>query len=164
MLKCESEKKERVMGCMLLVRRPWRRCDGWSTAAGYSQLWGKWAACFNSGILGKDVTWEMACGKCVYPGHRMRTANACVLSVSQFSLSVVSDSLRPHESQHARPPCPSPTLGVHSDSRPSSQWCHQPSHPLSAPSPCAPSPSKHQSIFQWVNSSHEVAKVLEFQL
>ena len=38
--------------------------------------------------------------------------------------SVVSDSLWPHESQHARPPCPSPTPGVHSDSRPSSQWCH----------------------------------------
>ena len=42
----------------------------------------------------------------------------------QFSRSVVSDSLRPHESQHARPPCPSPTPGVHSDSSPSSQWCH----------------------------------------
>ena len=39
----------------------------------------------------------------------------------QFSRSVVSDSLQPHESQHARPPCPSPTPGVHSDSRPSSQ-------------------------------------------
>ena len=39
----------------------------------------------------------------------------------QFSLSVVSDSLRPHESLHARPPCPSPTPGVHSDSRPSGQ-------------------------------------------
>ena len=36
----------------------------------------------------------------------------------------MSDSLRPHESQHARPSCPSPTPGVHSDSRPSSQWCH----------------------------------------
>ena len=42
----------------------------------------------------------------------------------QFSRSVVSDSLRPHESQHARPPCPSPTPGVHSNSCPSSQWCH----------------------------------------
>ena len=42
----------------------------------------------------------------------------------QFSHSVVSDSLWPHESQHARPPCPSPTPGVHSDSRPSSRWCH----------------------------------------
>ena len=46
-----------------------------------------------------------------------------VLSV-QFSHSVVSNSLQPHESQHARPPCPSPTPGVHSDSRPSSRWCH----------------------------------------
>ena len=41
----------------------------------------------------------------------------------QFSRSVVSDSLRPRESQHSRPPCPSPAPGVHSDSRPS-QWCH----------------------------------------
>ena len=36
----------------------------------------------------------------------------------------MSNSLQPHESQHVRPPCPSPTPGVHSDSRPSSQWCH----------------------------------------
>ena len=42
----------------------------------------------------------------------------------QFSRSVVSDSLRPHESQHARPPCPSPTPGVHSSSCPSSRRCH----------------------------------------
>ena len=40
----------------------------------------------------------------------------------------------------------------------------QPSHPLSSPSPLAPNPSQHPSLFQWVNSSHEVAKVLEFQL
>ena len=40
----------------------------------------------------------------------------------------------------------------------------QPSHPLSSPLPLAPNPSQHQSLFQWVNSSHEVAKVLEFQL
>ena len=40
----------------------------------------------------------------------------------------------------------------------------QPSHPLLSPSPPAPNPSQHQSLFQWVNSSHEVAKVLEFQL
>ena len=43
---------------------------------------------------------------------------------SQFSRSVVSDSLPPPESQHARPPCPSPTPRAHSDSRPLSQWCH----------------------------------------
>ena len=42
----------------------------------------------------------------------------------QLSHSVVSDSLRPHESQHARPPCPLPTPGIHSNSQPSSRWCH----------------------------------------
>ena len=42
----------------------------------------------------------------------------------QFNSSVMSNSLRPHESQHARPPCPSPTPRIHSNSRPSSQWCH----------------------------------------
>ena len=48
-----------------------------------------------------------------------------VSSVSvQFSRSVVSDSLQPHESQPARPPCPSPTPGVHSNSGSSSRWCH----------------------------------------
>ena len=45
----------------------------------------------------------------------------CLFSSVQFSRSVVSDSLRPHESQHTRPLCPSPTPGVHRDSRPSSQ-------------------------------------------
>ena len=53
----------------------------------------------------------------------LNTCFATSVSV-QFSRSVVSDSLRPPESQHARPPCPSPTPGVHSDSCPSSQWCH----------------------------------------
>ena len=47
-----------------------------------------------------------------------------LFSSVQFSCSVVSYSLRPHESQHARPPCPSPTPGVHSNSRPLSRWCH----------------------------------------
>ena len=54
--------------------------------------------------------------------YQMQSLNLQFSSV-QFSHSVVSDSLRPHESQHARPPCLSPTPGVHSDSRPSGQWC-----------------------------------------
>jgi len=68
--------------------------------------------------------------------------------------------LRSHGPQHSRPPCPSPTPGVHPDSCPSSR----PSHPLSSPSPPAFNLSQHQGLFQWVSSSHEVAKVLEFQL
>ena len=47
-----------------------------------------------------------------------------LFSSVQFGRSVVSDSLRPHESQHTRPPCPSPTPGVHPNSCPSSRWCH----------------------------------------
>ena len=47
-----------------------------------------------------------------------------VMSSVQFSLSVMSDSLWPHESQHSRSPCPSPTPGVYSNSCPSSWWCH----------------------------------------
>ena len=60
----------------------------------------------------------------------------------QFSPSVVSDSLRPHESQHTRPP-------VHHQ-LPEFTQTHaiQPSHPLSSPSPPAPNPSQHQSLFQ----------------
>ena len=86
------------------------------------------------------------------------------ISSVQFSRSVVSDSLRPHESQHTRPPCPSPTPGVHSDSRPSSQWCHPAISSSVVPFSSCPDPSQHQGLFQWVNSSHEVAKVVEFQL
>ena len=82
----------------------------------------------------------------------------------QFSYSVVSDSLRPHELQHARPPCPSPSPRVHSDSRPSSQWCHPAISSSVIPFSSCPQSSQHQSLFQWVNSSHQAAKVLEFQL
>ena len=66
----------------------------------------------------------------------------------QFSRSVMSDSLRPHGSHHARPPCPSPTSRVHSDSCPSVRDAIQQSHPLSSPSPLAPNPSQHQSLLQ----------------
>ena len=65
--------------------------------------------------------------KFILPQQWMRVPrNSFCGSISsiQLSLSVVSNSLRPHESQHARPPCPSPTPGVHSNSCPSSWWCH----------------------------------------
>ena len=81
-----------------------------------------------------------------------------VISV-QFSHSAVSDSLPPHELQHARP---------HYHQLPEFTQTHvhrvgdaiQPSHPLSSPSPPAPNPSQHQSLFQWVKYLHQVAKVL----
>ena len=61
-----------------------------------------------------------------------------VFSSVQFSHSVVSDSLRPHDSQHVRPPCPSPTPGVHSNSHPSSTWCHPPISSSVVPSSSCP--------------------------
>ena len=85
-----------------------------------------------------------------------------MLSSVQFSPTVVSNSLQPHEPQHARPPChhqlqESTQTHVHQVSD-----AIQPSHPLSSSSP-APNPSQHQGLFKWVSSSHQVAKVLEFQ-
>ena len=68
-----------------------------------------------------DSTW-VAVFSWLVPVQTRLIAN--LFSSVQFSRSVVSDSLWPHESQHARPPCPSPTPGVHSNSHPLSQWCH----------------------------------------
>ena len=107
-------------------------------------------------------------------------------SVSLLSHSVVSNSLWPHELQHARLPCPSPTLEL---AQTHVHWVSdaiQPSSPLlsasspalslsqhqglfqwvSSLSPSSPvfSLSQSQSLFQWVSSSHQVAKVLKFQL
>ena len=56
--------------------------------------------------------------------QRLHWSHSFMKTKVQFSRSVVSNSLLPHELQHARPPCPSQTPGVHSDSRPSSQRCH----------------------------------------
>ena len=86
------------------------------------------------------------------------------ISSVQFSRSIVSDSLRPVNRS-------TPGLPVHHQI-PESTQTHvhqvgntiQPSHPLLFPSLPAPNPSQHQGLFQWVSSSHEVAKVLEFQL
>ena len=82
----------------------------------------------------------------------------------QFSCSVVSDSLRPHEPQHPRPPCPSPTPGVYPNSCPLSQGCHPTSSSSVVPFFSALNLSQLQGRFQGVSSSPQVAKVLEFQL
>ena len=83
-------------------------------------------------------------------------------SVQCSSVAQSCPTLPPRESQYTGSPCPSPTPGAYP-----CRWVSdaiQPSHPLSSPSPPAPNPSQHQGLFQWVNSSYEVAKVLEFQL
>ena len=79
------------------------------------------------------------------------------ISSVQFSHSVVSNSLLPHESQHARPPCLSPTPGVHPNSCASSRWCHPAISSSVVPFSSCPHPSQYQGLFQWVSSSHQVA-------
>ena len=88
--------------------------------------------------------------------------NAHQFSSVQFSSSVVSNSMRPHESQHARHPCPSPTLRVSQNHVHRVSDGIQPFHPLLSPSPPPHNPSQHQSHFQWVNSSHRWPKYWSF--
>ena len=80
----------------------------------------------------------------------------------QFSRSVMSDSLRPHEPHHTRPPCPSPTPEVHPNPCPLSWWCHPTISSSVIPFSSALNLSQHQGLFKWVSSAHQVAKVLEF--
>ena len=86
----------------------------------------------------------------------------------QFSSSVMSDSLWPHESQHARPPCPSPTPGVHSNSCPSSRWCHPAISSSAVPfSSCpqslpASGPFPVSQLFAWGGQSTGVSALASF--
>ena len=86
------------------------------------------------------------------------------VSSVQFSRSDMSNSLGPHGLQYARLPCPSPTPGTYSNSCPLSWWCHPTISSSVVPSPPAFNHSQHQGLFQWVSSSHQMAKVLEFHL
>ena len=88
----------------------------------------------------------------------------CPFRSDQISHSVVSDSFRPHESQHARPTCPSPTPGVHSDSCPSSQWCHPAISSSVVPFSSCPQSLPASESFPMSQLFARVAKVLEFQL
>ena len=102
------------MLCMQLVLNKYLITDNWSTSYIVSKF-GKYG-CLPFPSLSPSDIHEIN----TYYVHR-KYGKPSLWSSVQFSRSVVFDSLRPHESQHARPPCPSPTPGVHSDS--SSQWC-----------------------------------------
>ena len=82
----------------------------------------------------------------------------------QFSSSVVPDSLWPHGLQDTRLPCPSQILELTQTHGHRVGNAIQPAHPLSSPSPPTFSLFQHQGLFKWVSSSHQVDKVLEFQL
>ena len=115
-------------------------------------------------LIFKDIEDEKDNRMSVYGNYSLTLSHITCFSSVQFSRSVVCDSCDPMNPS-------TPGLPVHHQ-LPEFTQTHvhrgsdaiQPSHPLSSPSPPAPNPSQHQSLFRWVNSLHEVAKVLEFQL
>ena len=102
-------------------------CDPWTIAhqaplsMGFSRQYWNGLLRPPSGELNPCLLCHLHCRQILYP---LSKVGSPIKVSDQFSHSVVSGSLRPHESQHTRPPCPSPTPRVYSDSRPSSQWCH----------------------------------------
>ena len=108
--------------------------------------------------------WDLALtsSRCCIPTPRVPPGTITWVRSVQFSCSVVSDSLQPMDYS-------TPGFSIHHQLpkfAKTHQVCDaiQPSHPLLSPSPPAFNLSQHQNLFQWVSSSHQVAKVLEFQL
>ena len=121
-------------------------------------------------IWNKHQRWPKTNQTIVLPqrGVNHKEGLSVQFSSAQFSRSLVSDSLWPNESQHARPPCPSPTPGVHSDSRPSSQCCHPAISSSVIPfSSCPRSLPKSESfpmsqLFSWGGQSTGVSALGSF--
>ena len=138
-----------------------QNCDPANVASRHSDFWGT-GECKKQGEQGQD--WSQI-AEVHMKGMNSASLEACIFPyLLFFSHSVVSDSLRPHEPQHTRLPV------LHHLPELAQTHVHwvgdsiEPSHPLSSPSPPAFNLSEHQGLFTWVSSSHQVAKVLEFQL
>ena len=115
--------------------------------------------------LAKWIQRQDLCIFCLQVTHfKLKDIHILKVQLSQFSHSVVSNSLLSHELQHTRPPVHHQLLEF---TQTHVHWVGdaiQPSHPLSFPFPSALNLSQHQGLFKWVSSSHQVPKVLEFQL
>ena len=131
--------------------------SAWFLAFGVVGIEGRWTNYLGLPGMLKSLGSQRVGHDLTYEKLNWRLSN-----LFQFS-SVASDSAT-HELQHASPPCPTPTLGAYPNLFPLSRWCIQPSHPLSSPSPPTFNLSQHQGLFQWVSSSHQVARLLELQL
>ena len=136
------------------VHQPWTSCVmHWTWAGDSFHIW--------------YYTWFNA----ILPNHptlALSRNTSVFISVQSFSHSFMSDSLWSHGLQHARPPCPSPTLRVHSDSRPLSQWCHPAISSSVVPfSSCPQSLPESESfpmsqLFTWVSQSPAVSALASF--
>ena len=117
---------------------------------------------------GKQWCWSLFDLYAWNPAFHISNFEFLQICYLQFSHSVMSDSLRPHESQHTRPPCPSPTPGVHSNLRPLSWWCHPAISSSVVPfSSCPQSLPASQSfpmsqLFTWGGQSTGVSALASF--
>ena len=125
----------------------------------------------SSAVSGSYSVLQPSCLRVLFHSFYKSTFFFCYLFSVLFTFSSVQFSSVPQSCPTLCDPMnhSTPGLPVHHQLPEFTQthWVSdaiQPSHPLSSPSPPAHNPSQHQSLFQWVNSSHEVAKVLEFQL
>ena len=131
-------------------------------------------------LLELAQTYSHLVNDAIQPSHRLLSSFPLDLNLSQhqsFPMSWLFASVQFSSVAQLCPTlcdpmnCSTPDLPVHHQLTESTQThvhrvgdAIQPSHPLSSPSPPAPNPSEHQCLFQWVNFSHEVAKLLELQL
>ena len=143
----------------------------WVQSLGWEDLQEK-EMVIHSSILARKIPWTQETGRLQSMGsqrvrHNWATSLSLSLSFHIYLSSVTQSCLTLCDPMN----CSTPGLPVHHQLPEFTQiLVHrvgdaiQPSYPLSSPSSPAPNPSQHQSLFQWVNSSHEVAKVLQLQL
>ena len=112
----KNEKGKENGACIIVVQLP-------SRVQIFVTPWTAACQAFLCFTISRSLIKLMSIGS-VMPSNYLILCNRHTHLSVQFSHSVMSNSLWPHELQHARPPCPSPTPGVHSNSCPSSQWCH----------------------------------------
>ena len=141
------EKKIRADRVRRLVQMRWRE----RKEVTYAETYRPWYKEFGFFVYHEEVTEE-----------ELKPRVSCFQFV-QFSRSVVSNSLRPHEPQHARPPCPSPTPGVHPNPCPLRRWCHPTMSSSVVPCSSCPQSFPASGSFQMSQLSAS-GGVLEFQL
>ena len=125
--------------------------------------WTEWATVHGVAKSRTQLKWLSSSSSSVFM-QRILAINEHTQFQFLFSHSVMSNSLQPHEPQHATLPCPSPTPRVHPNLCPLCWWCHPTISSSVIPLSSCPQSFPASGSFKWVSSSHQVAKVLEFQL
>ena len=156
--------KWKLLSCVQLFAIPWTIQ---STEFSRSEYWSAWPIP-SPGNLPNSGTGTSCIAGGFFTNWAIRESPDSMFSSIQFSRSVMSDSLWHHELQHARPPCPSPTPEVHSNSCPSSRWCHPAISssvvPVSSCPQCLPASESFSmsQLFAWGGQSTGVSALAPF--